>query len=98
MNRKRNLYRANSSITLARRHRAALKLLLAASQRCSSINRELLVDISSYASVSFHKYSPTFCQHTGRYKGSVRFFKLSRFRVKRFAELAFLPGVTRSSW
>lgn len=94
----RNLHIFNNPSRFSRRHRTALKLLLAASQISNDINRRLVVDVLSYSSVSFHKYSPTFCQYTGRYGGSVRFFRLSRFKVKRFSELALLPGVVRSSW
>jgi small subunit ribosomal protein S14 len=38
------------------------------------------------------------CLVTGRPKGYIRRFGLSRITMREYAHLGFLPGVTKSSW
>jgi small subunit ribosomal protein S14 len=38
------------------------------------------------------------CILTGRGRGVFRFFKLSRFQFKKFANLGYLTGVERTGW
>jgi len=37
------------------------------------------------------------CTQTGRYRGILSFFKLSRFKLKELSSMALLPGVRKSS-
>lgn len=38
------------------------------------------------------------CQLTGRPRGYLRKFKLSRLTFREFASMGLIPGVTKSSW
>ncbi len=38
------------------------------------------------------------CQLTGRPRGFLRKFKLSRLTFREFASIGLIPGVTKSSW
>lgn len=38
------------------------------------------------------------CQLTGRSRGFLRKFKLSRITFREFASMGMIPGVTKSSW
>jgi small subunit ribosomal protein S14 len=38
------------------------------------------------------------CQVTGRARGYLRKFKLSRLTFREMASMGFIPGVTKSSW
>lgn len=38
------------------------------------------------------------CQLTGRSRGFIRKFKLSRLTFREFASAGLIPGVTKSSW
>lgn len=38
------------------------------------------------------------CQLTGRSRGYLRKFKLSRLTFREFASIGLIPGVTKSSW
>lgn len=38
------------------------------------------------------------CQMTGRVRGYMRKFKMSRITFREFALLGLIPGVTKSSW
>lgn len=38
------------------------------------------------------------CVETGRYRGVLSFYKLSRLKLKEFGSMALLPGLRRSSW
>lgn len=81
-----------------RRQLVALKILLATSQRFNYINRELVGKSALTRRVAFSRLVGIRCTHTGRLRGSVSFFHMSRFRVKKLAELGLLPGVRRLSW
>ena len=37
------------------------------------------------------------CIETGRYRGVLSFYKLSRLKLKEFGSMALLPGLRRSS-
>lgn len=80
-----------------RRQLVALKVLLATSQRFKYINREFLGKYILVRRLAFSRVSGVRCFQTGRHGGSVAFFRLSRFKVKRLAELGLLPGVKRLS-
>lgn len=38
------------------------------------------------------------CEHTGRRRGFIRRFKLSRIAFRELASNGMIPGVTKSSW
>lgn len=81
-----------------RRQLVALRILLAASQRFNYINRELLGKSALTRRIAFSRITGNRCFQTGRSRGSVSLFQLSRFKVKKLAELGLLPGVKRLSW
>lgn len=81
-----------------RRQLVALKVLLAASQRFFYINRELLGKSTLARRVAFSRMVSVRCTQTDRVRGSVAFFQMSRFKVKKLAELGLLPGVKKLSW
>jgi len=55
---------------------------------------EKLYRCNKYASISRIK---NMCTQTGRYRGILSYFKLSRIKLKDLASLALLPGLRRSS-
>lgn len=86
-----------STYVKLRRQLLALNILLATSQKFRFISRELLSQAFGARPIAFVRAKPLFCQQTGRVGGSVALFGLSRFRVKKLAELGLLPGVRRLS-
>lgn len=48
-----------------------------------------------YNSVSIIK---NMCTQSGRYRGILSYFKLSRMKLKELGSSALLPGLRRSSW
>lgn len=94
---KKSVYRSSVYVT-ARRQKLASFILLVASQKYNCIDREKIMQPLVALPRAYAHISPTACTLTGRTKGVISFFRLSRFKVKQLAELGFLPGVGRLAW